>query len=1132
MALIKPEQLRSGSYEISGSFSGSFQGDGSGLNNITASLAPNYVLTSSYIQDSSSFDTRILNNSSSIDLLSGSFDSFTQTYNTGSFSGSFHGDGSGLNNITASIAPQYTLTSSFNAFTSSYIQDSASFDTRILSNSSSIYILSGSFIGFSGSYVNDSSSFDTRILANSSSLSTFSGSYVLDSASFDMRILSNSSSIDLLSGSFDSFTQTYNTSSFTGSFTGSLFGTASWAINAQTASYVLPLNQDVLISGSLKFDPTQDPDPSGLDLDSTVLFQSSSNTTLGYDLYVRQNGNLVKWKWVEGILNTGLLYGGVVTYSGTDVFVSPGSGIIVNHNATTGSEISPIIEYVTWPAITQSITNIATQQVTYLYIDNAGALQQQSSRFTNEQYHDYIPLGAIGHFDYTQVSAFGGQVQTAYDQIAQISSFVDAFGPLKISGYGLTGQPGTLRLSVGSGTSFIHGGFYEEDPELPSQITTPAQATASMAYVYRSGSGVRFDTNGGNLYTQLNPGFYDPGTGVTGSVSNNDWTIQRVYTDPKTGVLYVYFGQTIYPDFLTAVADLSTDPFTEGDTFDFTTFIGFLVLKSNGTDITAADNKIVPAGLFRGSGQGSGGGVAISNLDDLTDVSITGPTNGEALIYDSGIWQNGTPLNATSASFALSGNGIFSGSFSGSGANLFNIPASGIVGLNLSQIASGSVSASISPTTGLQVNTNVTAPAFSGSFSGSFQGDGSVLNNVTASLSPDYTLTSSFNSFTSSYVQDSASFDTRILSNSSSVSILSSSFENFSGSYVTDSSSFDTRITSNSSSISTLSGSFIGFSGSYVTDSSSFDTRILNNSSSISILSGSFESFTQTYNTGSFTGSFTGDGSGLYNISASGIVGLNLSQISSGSVSASISPDSGLQVNTNVTAPSFTGSLFGTASWAENASTASYVVLAQTASYVLNAVSSSFASTASYTPNAITTASIAGDTITFTKGNGSTFPIIIPASSDPAGWTTIVKSANQDVTNSVTLVNDTDLQFSVVAGGHYMVEMNLCWSCNSTSGPYRWRFFMSSGGMAGSGNVRLYTTATAIFNANFSAATNIQLPPTPIGNIDFLNFADVVFNFYADTNATVSLQFANGGAAAGKISRTWKGSILKYKRID
>lgn len=40
------------------------------------------------------------------------------------------------------------------------------------------------------------------------------------------------------------------------------------------------------------------------------------------------------------------------------------------------------------------------------------------------------------------------------------------------------------------------------------------------------------------------------------------------------------------------------------------------------------------------------------------------------------------------------------GSFSGSGANLFNIPSSGITGLNLSQIATGSVSASVSTGTG------------------------------------------------------------------------------------------------------------------------------------------------------------------------------------------------------------------------------------------------------------------------------------------------------------------------------------------------------------------------------------------------------------------------------------------------
>jgi len=406
-----------------------------------------------------------------------------------------------------------------------------------------------------------------------------------------------------------------------------------------------------LFSGSLKFEPTQDPDLAGLDTDSTILFQSSSNTLLGHDLYFRQNGNLVKWKWFEGILETGLLYGGIVTYSGSNVFVSPGSGIIVNHNVTATSEVGPIIDYVTWGPITQSITNISSSQVTYIYIDENGALQQQSTRFTSQQFHDDIPLGAVAHFNYSSISAFGGAVQTAYNQTAQILNFIDAFGPLKLSGYGLTGQSSSLSLSVGSGTSYIHGGFYDSDLEFPSQYETNAQVTASIAYVYSSGSGIRFDTNNNNFYTSLKPNFYDPGTGITASVSNNNWTIQRVYSDPRSGVLYIYYGRNVYPDYQNAIANLSTDSFSEGDTFDFTTFLGFLLLKSNTTDITnTTDNKIIPAGLFRGGGAAGGGGSAVTTLDDLTNVTITSPTNGQALVYNTGVWENGTPI---SSSYAL-----------------------------------------------------------------------------------------------------------------------------------------------------------------------------------------------------------------------------------------------------------------------------------------------------------------------------------------------------------------------------------------------------------------------------------------------------------------------------------------------
>jgi len=87
------------------------------------------------------------------------------------------------------------------------------------------------------------------------------------------------------------------------------------------------------------------------------------------------------------------------------------------------------------------------------------------------------------------------------------------------------------------------------------------------------------------------------------------------------------------------------------------------------------------------------------------------------------------------------------------------------------------------------------------------------------------------------------------------------------------------------------------------------------------------------------SGSFSGSGANLFNIPASGITGLNLSQISSGSVSASISPNGGLQVNTNVTATSFTGSLFGTASFATTSSFATTAIAKDSGStYSTNAI--------------------------------------------------------------------------------------------------------------------------------------------------------------------------------------------------
>ena len=156
---------------------------------------------------------------------------------------------------------------------------------------------------------------------------------------------------------------------------------------------------------------------------------------------------------------------------------------------------------------------------------------------------------------------------------------------------------------------------------------------------------------------------------------------------------------------------------------------------------------------------------------------------------------------SVTSSYALSGNGSFTGSFTGSfigdGAGLTNIPASGITGLNLSQIASGSATASISPNTGFLVNTNTT-----------ITGSLNVTSGITASL------------------QGTASY----------------SLQNLSSSYAASAS-----VATTSSYYAETDPVFVSVSGSLVTTAS-------------------FNAFTSSYNTGSFTGSFYGNGAGLTGI--------------------------------------------------------------------------------------------------------------------------------------------------------------------------------------------------------------------------------------------------------------------------
>jgi hypothetical protein len=187
-------------------------------------------------------------------------------------------------------------------------------------------------------------------------------------------------------------------------------------------------------------------------------------------------------------------------------------------------------------------------------------------------------------------------------------------------------------------------------------------------------------------------------------------------------------------------------------------------------------------------------------------------------------------------------------------------------------------------------------------FTGSLKITGSILLNGTTVGTGKLDETT-FESFTSSYLEVSSSLDERIgdlesFSSSLDTSFVSETeFGNYSGSINTFTSSIDGKVDSLETESGSIRSDFNTFTSSYTNVSTSLDSRL----DSLETLSGSF--------TGSFSGSFNGDGTNLFNIPASGVTGLNLTQIADGSVTASVSNTNGLRVNSKT---EITGSLIVT----------------------------------------------------------------------------------------------------------------------------------------------------------------------------------------------------------------------------
>ncbi len=375
------------------------------------------------------------------------------------------------------------------------------------------------------------------------------------------------------------------------------------------------------------------------------------STEDGHDvLHFRYHGHDLSIDHLTENIPTGILNGGILsTNTNTTFDISAGDGVIniLNKGAT---DPHPEIKKVAWTAQTGvshtlGDANNTDQLNTWVYIDSSGNVQQTLTIPSPSLWRNNIVLGSIIHSE-NVIRFVKTFPRTAYSNGNTVSEFIEVFGPLKKSGHLITANTtNTMRIDRAAGISFGLGRNYQTDAEEPNLVSDGASTPSFHRYSSTSGGFTKDDGTAGGGYADIDPSKYD-NSGTLTTVSGGHYSVQRLYHFPNnTNVIVAYYGKNEYASIDEAEKNYLLEDFQEAEnTASQAIYLGALIVKGNATDLTnSGQAKILVGGIFRSLSATNLGGVASdASLDDLTDVTISGPQNGEVLKYNSstGLFEN------------------------------------------------------------------------------------------------------------------------------------------------------------------------------------------------------------------------------------------------------------------------------------------------------------------------------------------------------------------------------------------------------------------------------------------------------------------------------------------------------------
>lgn len=355
------------------------------------------------------------------------------------------------------------------------------------------------------------------------------------------------------------------------------------------------------------------PPSAGIDVKEII---SEISKILGTDLWTGPTQVLIDQ--VIRSLSTGLIYGMKISINAdTSKFdISSGEGYWVDNTSIPDTPVVVKVDYA--ESIGNTVTNIATQLVTYISINSSGEIVQEQEIPDAEDRRQRIFLGVLVHTNHSTIEAVNNIPTVMVDTDAQLQDLMNYLGLFNIEGNSIRSYNGSLEITKTAGSIFKVGGNFQENPNIPHLIELAAQNPVTNIQ-YRTQTGATYNPSG-----LIDAAYYDV-AGTRTALSNTiKASNHRVYIFPS-GLIRIQYGQKEYANLSAAVEGLSTEiHIVETNLKQNGLLLCTIAVRAGATNLAlATDAVFLPAGKW--GDVSNTGSTAVGTLQQIYNNSVTKP---------------------------------------------------------------------------------------------------------------------------------------------------------------------------------------------------------------------------------------------------------------------------------------------------------------------------------------------------------------------------------------------------------------------------------------------------------------------------------------------------------------------------